>query len=118
MTALLDSPEITDFQRRVYQATSEIPFGRVTTYKWLGLAIGCHSPRAVGQALRRCPLAPEIPCHRVVAAGPSIGGYGGRDSGPDIAHKRALLEAEGVYFEEDLGLKNRAQLFTFGLESS
>ena len=53
MSHLHENAEISDFQRRVYEATMEIPRGRVTTYKWLGLSIGCHSPRAIGQALRR-----------------------------------------------------------------
>ena len=114
MNGLLESAEITPFQRRVYQAAMEIPYGKVTTYKWLGLSIGCHSPRAIGQALRRNPLAPEVPCHRIIAADTSIGGFSGKRSGPDIDRKRKLLESEGVHFEDGV-LAESDRLYTFGL---
>jgi len=114
MSFLHENTEISDFQRRVYEATMEIPRGRVTTYKWLGLSIGCHSPRAIGQALRRCPFD-SLPCHRVIAAGPRVGGFAGADAGPDITHKTQLLEAEGLRFQDGL-LEDESRLFTFGLE--
>ena len=114
MRMLEECAEISDFQRRVYEATMEIPRGRVTTYKWLGLSIGCHSPRAIGQALRRCPFD-SVPCHRVIAAGPRVGGFAGTDDGPDITHKTALLEAEGLQFQNGL-LQDKSRLFMFGLE--
>ena len=114
--AALDSVAITPFQRRVYQAVLEIPAGRVTTYKWLGLAIGCGSPRAIGQALRRNPLAPDVPCHRIVASDTSIGGFAGEASGPEISRKRRLLHGEGVLFKNGR-LADPSQIYTFGLES-
>jgi methylated-DNA-[protein]-cysteine S-methyltransferase len=111
----LDAVEITPFQRRVYEAVLQIAHGRVTTYKWLGLSIGCGSPRAIGQALRRNPLAPEVPCHRIVSSDARIGGFAGETDGPEITKKLRLLAEEGVIFE-DGKLADSAQIYTFGLE--
>lgn len=90
-----DSP----FQKRVYAAVSQIPRGKVTTYKALAAAIGCGSAQAVGQALRHNPYAPEVPCHRVITASLSLGGFYGETSGAAQARKRTLLEKEGVHFK-------------------
>ncbi|MEI6515001.1 MAG: MGMT family protein [bacterium] len=89
---------VTDFQKRVYAAVSRIPKGRVSTYKGIAVRIGCGSPRAVGQALKKNPFAPEVPCHRVIASDLTIGGFQGRQAGVAIRRKEALLAAEGVYF--------------------
>lgn len=70
---------ITDFQRKVYAATTLIPRGRVSTYKDIAQILG-SSPRAVGQALRNNPFAPTVPCHRVVCKSLDIGGFNGNDS--------------------------------------
>jgi O-6-methylguanine DNA methyltransferase len=91
--------DVTDFQKKVYDATSRIPKGRVSTYALVAKAIRCGSARAVGQALRRNPFAPEVPCHRVIASDLSIGGFGGQTSGPRIRKKLGLLKREGVRFE-------------------
>lgn len=93
--------ELTEFRKRVYLALLEIPRGRVETYGGLARRIGCRSPRAVGQALRANPFAPDVPCHRVIAADGSLGGYNGDVTGREIARKRRLLEAEGVRFGPD-----------------
>ncbi len=99
----------TDFQMRVYTATRLIPRGRVTTYGELARQIGCRLAQAVGQALRVNPYAPEVPCHRVVAADGSLGGFFGGRADAELVRKRALLEAEGVVFE---GLKvSRSRLW-------
>lgn len=63
--------------------------------------IGCRSPRAIGQALRANPFAPEVPCHRVIAANLSPGGYTGQTRGPQLARKLQLLAAEGVTFQKN-----------------
>ena len=92
---------VTDFQRRTYEACRRIPKGRVTTYKLLAESMGCGSPRAVGQALRHNPYAPDVPCHRVIASDFTLGGFSGHTAGPEIDRKRLLLEAEGVQFTRD-----------------
>ncbi len=89
---------VTDFQRKVYEAVVRVPPGCVTTYRDLAEAIGCRSPRAVGQALRRNPFAPGVPCHRVVAADLTIGGFQGERSGAAVLSKIRLLAREGVSF--------------------
>ena len=53
------------------------------------------------QALHRCPDGNETPCHRVISADLTLGGYGDSNH-PDLVRKRRLLEREGVTFD-DLG---------------
>lgn len=91
---VLLSSEITPFQRRVYLALLDVPAGTTITYGELARRIGCGSAQAVGQALKRNPFAPEVPCHRVVAADGSLGGYNGMREGEMIERKRKLLESE------------------------
>lgn len=91
---VLCSEAITPFQRKVYLALLEVPAGEVITYGELARRIGCRSPRAVGQALRRNPFAPEVPCHRVVASDGSPGGYFGAATTKAVEQKRRLLLRE------------------------
>lgn len=90
---------VTAFQGRVYDLLVKIPRGKVSTYGALARALGCGSARAVGQALRANPFAPRVPCHRVVRADLTLGGYQGRDVGAALRRKRALLAREGVRFD-------------------
>ena len=71
-----------------------VPASSTITYGELARRIGCRSAQAVGQALKRNPFAPHVPCHRVVAADGSIGGYFGEREGEMIDRKRKLLEKE------------------------
>lgn len=72
-------------------AVRRIPSGRVATYGDVAAAAGApRAARAVGNIMKGC-RAPGVPCHRVIAAGGRLGGYGGSE-----AMKRALLVAEGV----------------------
>ncbi|MBQ8493963.1 MAG: MGMT family protein [Alistipes sp.] len=91
---VLRSTEITDFQRRVYLELLDVPIGQTITYRELAQRVGCRSPQAVGQALKRNPFAPEVPCHRVVASDGTLGGYNGKRDGIELERKRSLLEAE------------------------
>ncbi len=65
----------TAFQHRVYEALEDVPRGKTTTYGILAKAVGCGSAQSIGQALRRNPDAPRIPCHRVVRNDGNIGGF-------------------------------------------
>lgn len=85
---------ITPFQRRVYLELLNIPAGETITYGELAQRVGCRSAQAVGQALRRNPFAPDVPCHRVVAKDGSLCGYNGRREGEQIERKRELLDSE------------------------
>lgn len=71
-----------------------VPAGATITYGELARRIGCRSAQAVGQALKRNPFAPEVPCHRVIAANGSLGGYFGKREGEMIERKRRLLNEE------------------------
>jgi methylated-DNA-[protein]-cysteine S-methyltransferase len=92
---------VTPFQSKVYEALCEVPEGAVTTYGALAKRIGCGSAQAVGNALRNNPFAPRVPCHRVIAADLSLGGFQGKRAGAAIARKKALLIAEGITFDKD-----------------
>ncbi|TWI76838.1 methylated-DNA-[protein]-cysteine S-methyltransferase [Desulfobotulus alkaliphilus] len=71
-------PEGRPFQQRVWEALLGIPFGETRSYKDIALALGQPgASRAVGNANGRNPLPIFIPCHRVIAADGSLGGYSG-----------------------------------------
>lgn len=91
---------ISPFAARVYAALKRVPRGRVITYAALARRVGCRSPRAVGQALRANPFAPEVPCHRVIASDLSPGGFAGQRRGRELARKLTMLAAEGVVFRD------------------
>ncbi|DAZ99641.1 TPA: hypothetical protein N0F65_001878 [Lagenidium giganteum] len=93
---------ITRFEMRVYELISTIPVGKVSTYGGVAKALN-SGPRSVGQALRKNPFAPEVPCHRIVAATLEIGGFRGStgEKSSDIQDKRQLLGDEGVRFTQD-----------------
>ncbi|EAE1292153.1 TPA: methylated-DNA--[protein]-cysteine S-methyltransferase [Listeria monocytogenes] len=81
----------TDFQQKVWQALSEIPYGVVVSYK--DIAISAGSPKAVqavGQANRANPIPIIIPCHRCVKSNGELGGY----NGADVDKKQYLLALE------------------------
>lgn len=79
------------FFRRVLTVVRRIPPGRVATYGDVAALAGRpRAARAVGNIMREC-RRPDVPCHRVIAAGGRLGGYGGSE-----ALKRALLAAEGI----------------------
>jgi methylated-DNA-[protein]-cysteine S-methyltransferase len=82
----------TDFQRRVWAAMSEIPYGETATYGGLAAMLG-SGPRAVGTACGRNPIPIVVPCHRVLASGGREGGFSG---GSGLPTKRQLLAIEGT----------------------
>jgi O-6-methylguanine DNA methyltransferase len=79
------------FKVRVLSAVRRIPSGRVATYGDVAKAAGRpRAARAVGNIMRNCSDT-TVPCHRVIAAGGKLGGYG-----RELFAKRALLLGEGV----------------------
>ena len=84
------------FRSRVLNVVKRIPAGRVATYGDVAAAAGnARACRAVGNIMRECSVA-GVPCHRVIAAGGKLGGYGG-----NLELKRALLRAEGLLVGPD-----------------
>jgi methylated-DNA-[protein]-cysteine S-methyltransferase len=80
------------FQREVWGALREIPYGETASYAEVAEAVGRPSAaRAVGNANGSNPVAIIVPCHRVIAAGGKLGGYGG-----GLDRKRLLLELEAA----------------------
>lgn len=89
-----NSREITEFQRKVYLELLKVPAGETISYGELAHRIGCRSARAIGQAMRRNPFAPAVPCHRVIRADGTPGGYGGSTSPASVGRKLDLIASE------------------------
>ncbi len=80
-----------DFTARVLSIVRRIPPGRVATYGDIAKLAGKpRAARAVGNIMKGC-ARPDVPAHRVIAAGGRLGGYGGNEG-----MKQALLVAEGI----------------------
>lgn len=87
-------PQGTPFQRKVWTALQEIPYGQVRSYRDIALASDCPKGfRAVGMANNRNPIPIIIPCHRVIGANGSLVGYAG-----GLELKQALLALENPSF--------------------
>lgn len=85
---------LTEFQKKVLIATLSIKKGETKTYKDIARQIGHpNACRAVGTALKKNPLAPMIPCHRVIKSDGSVGNYSGRGG---KRGKYTLLKSEGA----------------------
>lgn len=87
------APSGTPFQRRVWSALLEVPYGETVSYGELAARFvgGRASARAVGRANGANPIPIIVPCHRVIGADGSLTGYGG-----GMARKKWLLEHEGA----------------------
>jgi methylated-DNA-[protein]-cysteine S-methyltransferase len=82
--------EGSDFERKVWSALQEIPYGETASYGEIARRVGAPAAaRAVGLANGRNPVAIIVPCHRVIGADGSLTGYGG-----GLERKRALLDLE------------------------
>ena len=83
-------PEGTDFQKKVWNALLEIPFGETRSYQDIANAVGSPKAcRAVGMANHQNPIIIVIPCHRVIGKNGKLVGYGG---GLSMKEKLLLLE--------------------------
>ena len=90
--ALPLSPKGTPFQKRVWQALLEIPYGQTTSYGEIAKKAGSpKGARAVGMANNKNPIAIIIPCHRVIGKNGALVGYGG-----GLDKKQVLLKIEGI----------------------
>ncbi|MCV7424300.1 methylated-DNA--[protein]-cysteine S-methyltransferase [Mycobacterium yunnanensis] len=83
----------TEFQRRVWAALLDIPYGETRSYGEIGRHIGSPgASRAVGLANGHNPISIIVPCHRVIGANGNLTGYGG-----GLPKKKHLLEMERNY---------------------
>ena len=72
------NPKGTDFQKRVWRALCDIPYGETRSYKQIAKAVGnSKAVRAVGMANNRNPITIVVPCHRVIGADGKLVGFGG-----------------------------------------
>ena len=91
------APTGTPFQVEVWSALSAIPYGTTCSYREIADQVGRpQASRAVGQANGRNPISVVIPCHRVVAAGGGLGGYGW-----GLDRKRWLLDHEARHLRTE-----------------
>ncbi len=80
----------TDFEKKVWCALKDVPYGETRTYKWMAERVErSRAFRAVGSALGKNPIPIVFPCHRIIEADGSIGGYS-----PSVDIKRRLLDIE------------------------
>lgn len=103
----------TVFENKVYDLLRTVPKGFVTTYGEIARALGCRAYQAVGNALRKNPFWPDVPCHRVVASNGTIGGFDGATTGKKINDKIAHLRKEGVRVENGMVVDFTNRLFRF-----
>ena len=82
----------TEFQKNVWHALMSISYGKTVSYQDIAAMIGNEkASRAIGNANHHNPVVIIVPCHRVIRADGSIGGYGG-----GIERKKYLLNLEGI----------------------
>jgi methylated-DNA-[protein]-cysteine S-methyltransferase len=86
------SPDGTDFQKRVWRALCDVPYGETASYGEIARAIGQPTAsRAVGMANGRNPISIIVPCHRIIGTNGRLTGYGG-----GLNNKETLLMLEGA----------------------
>lgn len=118
ITRITSSKTLTPFRKQTLALLCRIPRGRYTTYQAMSDHISATShktcARAVGNAMRNNPFAPEVPCHRVLSSDGSIGGFNGfwGEEGKFAREKKELLKGEGVFF--DSGGKVKGRPYRFG----
>jgi methylated-DNA-[protein]-cysteine S-methyltransferase len=92
------NPEGTAFQKRVWQALQDIPFGKTASYLELSKTLGdIKAIRAVAAANGKNPLWIVIPCHRVIGSDGALTGYAG-----GLHRKKWLLEHESPFKQQSL----------------
>lgn len=84
---------LTSFQKKVFDVLMSTKTGETLTYGDVAKLVGCSSPRAVGQALKKNPVPILIPCHRVLGKNWE-GGFAGETKGEKMDFKRFLLNME------------------------
>ena len=96
------------FNQRCYELLSQIPKGKIVTYKQIANTLNTKAYRAVGNAMANNPNPITVPCHRVIKSNGLIGGYVF-----GTKKKINLLEDEGIIIKKDeiVDLKKHIHLF-------
>ncbi len=102
-----------EFDSKVWKLMERIPQGRVTTYGLIAKKLNTKAYRAVGNACRKNPYAPRVPCHRVVRSDGTVGGFGGKTSGKTVEEKIRMLRREGVETRDGRIVDFKQVLFRF-----
>lgn len=102
-----------NFDERVWKLMERIPRGNVTTYGEIARKLNTKAYRAVGNACRKNPYAPRVPCHRVVRSDGTIGGFGGKTSGKTVEEKTLLLREENIEVRNGRVIDFEKVLFRF-----
>ena len=102
-----------NFDEKVWKLIQRIPKGRVTTYSMIAKKLNTRAYRAVGNACRKNPYAPRVPCHRVVRSDGTVGGFGGKTSGKTVEKKIQMLRKEDVEIKNGKIINFEKVLFRF-----
>jgi O-6-methylguanine DNA methyltransferase len=102
-----------NFEEKVWKLMERIPKGRVTTYGQIAKKLDTRAYRAVGNACRKNPYAPRVPCHRVVRSDGTVGGFGGKTSGKTVKEKIQMLRRENVEVKNGKIVNFEEVLFRF-----
>jgi methylated-DNA-[protein]-cysteine S-methyltransferase len=101
------APVGTEFQMRVWQVLTSIPYGKLVSYRWVADKLGNpKAVRAVGGANGKNPLPVVVPCHRVIGSDGTLTGFGG---GLDIKERLIALENPAMasgHYQRELPMTN------------
>ncbi len=101
------------FEAKVWKLMERIPKGRVTSYGLIAKKLNTRAYRAIGNACRKNPYAPRVPCHRVVRSDGTVGGFGGRTSGRNVEKKIQMLRKENVKIRNGRVIDFEKVIFSF-----
>ena len=98
------------FSQKVYSLCKKIPKGKISTYKEIAKNLNTKAYRAVGNALRKNPYAPVVPCHRVVKSDGTLGGFQGK---MNSKKKINLLKKEGIQTKDGKIINFKKKIYKF-----
>ena len=97
-----------NFNDRCYKLLSQIPKGKISTYKEIAIALNTRAYRAVGSAMAKNPNPISIPCHRIIRSDGAIGGYA-----LGTKKKIHLLKKEGIKIKKEKVLNFKNYFYQF-----
>ena len=101
-----------NFNQQCYKLLSQIPKGKISTYKEIARALNTKAYRAVGNAMAKNPNPITVPCHRVINSNGLIGGYA-----LGINKKISLLKNEGISIKEGKVVDFKKYIYSFKFET-